>query len=264
MSQQPTTETELVRKFEQLIRRTAMKIAHELRLRVSVEDLMQAGTIGLIEAYRRFDPSVGAPFEAWAYFRIKGAMIDSIGSMTGCSRAQVRVLRRVQAMHEVQESLADTFEGRDAPEDDAAYLEQAMGSVAMIGTLTELASSADDEGGAEDTEGRSPFRADPEQVLRRQQMHQLLTDAIDELPDDEAELMRAHYFGGERLADAGERLGYSRSWASRLHARALNRVRAKVEAATRAVDLKNLRPSPQQSRRPSDTGSSSYPSRSPR
>ena len=73
MSQSPPTETDLVQQFAPLIRRTAVKIARELRMRVSVEDLIQAGTIGLIEAHRRFDPGVGAPFEAWAYFRIKGS-----------------------------------------------------------------------------------------------------------------------------------------------------------------------------------------------
>lgn len=264
MSLPPTNETELVREFDSLIRRTATRMAHELRLRVSAEDLAQVGTIGLIEAYRRFDPASGTPFGAWAYFRIKGAMIDSLGSMTGCSRAQLRLIRRVKAVHEHQESLSDAFEGRDSADDDATYLEQAMGSVAVIGSLTELASSADDEAGAADTEGRSPYRNDPEQVLRRQELHRLLNEAIEELPHEEAVLMRAHYFGGERLADAGERLGYSRSWASRLHTRAVGRIRERIEGALRPADFSKVAPPTQQRPARSDKGSSSLPTRSPR
>jgi RNA polymerase sigma factor for flagellar operon FliA len=223
-----TSEADLTREYGRLVQSIATRLKREMRLRVDLDDLVQVGMIGLIESWRRYESDHGVPFRAWAYYRVKGAMIDALPGMTGCSRAQLRILRRLRSADALAESLDDRFDGQTDAASDASYLAQAVAGVLLIDDMTELTEHADDSE-ASPNEPRSEFRANPEQIARRNQMRQLLHDCIDALEPDEAHLMREHYYNDRPLSDVALDMGVSRSWASRMHTRAVERIRLRLQ-----------------------------------
>ena len=78
---------ELVRQYAPLVKRVAFRLINRVPPSVELEDLVSVGTIGLIHAIENFDASKGTRFEAYAEFRIKGAMLDELRSYDFMSRA---------------------------------------------------------------------------------------------------------------------------------------------------------------------------------
>lgn len=223
------TEEHLIREYAKMVQGIAGRLKREMRLRVEFDDLVQLGMMGLLDAWRRFDPDAGVPFRAWAYLRVKGNIIDALPSMTGCSRAQLRILRRLRAANEYSVSLDDAFQGRDDAASDASYIAQAVGGVLFLDDVNQLTEHTDDVSDASATGVRSAFRANPEQIARQNQMRELIHDCLDTLEEQEAHLLREHYFNDRSLSDIALDMGVSRSWASRLHARAVDNIRSMLK-----------------------------------
>ncbi len=218
------TEAEVVNEYLPLVRRVAGRLVRETRLRVDVEDVVQHGLIGLIDAWRKFDPDAGTPFRAWAMLHIKGRMLDAIPSMTGCSRAQIRLVRRIKAASDYAGSAEEAWAGRESPQDDASYVDQVVGGVLLIDDVSQFRDD-DDEHDDGVTTGRSGFRANPEQIFRHTQLRGLVRECLADMERDERHLLEQHYFHERALSDVCEEMGISRSWACRLHVRAVENLR---------------------------------------
>lgn len=173
---------ELVRRHIFLVHAIAKKAHRHFAGRVDYDELVALGSEGLVEASRRYDPSAGASFKTFAYYRIRGAMFDGVGAIAPLPRSVYR-RRRCAATTETT--------ARTAPCAPA-----------------ELASEED-----------------PAAEVQRQQVRALLERAIASLPEDKQHLVRACYFGGATLLDAGKQIGISKSWACRMHSKALQELR---------------------------------------
>lgn len=202
-----------------LVRSIAVRLRSQSRLRTDLDDMVQAGMIGLLEAERRFDPEAGVAFSTFAYTRIRGQIIDSLAAMTGIRRAQARRIARLRAANEFIES----HEMASDSQSDADYVSQAVTGALFAADFSEV----DEQLGAEehDDADTSPLRVDAERSLGRSQLRALVLKALDDLPNDEASMLRAHYIEGRSLQSVADELGYSRSWASRVHTRALENAR---------------------------------------
>lgn len=218
-------EEQLTREYAKMVQGIAGRLKREMRLRVDFDDLVQLGMMGLLEAWRRFDPEAGVPFRAWAYLRVKGNIIDALPSMTGCSRAQLRILRRLRAANDYSESLEDAYQDRNDASSDASYIAQAVGGVLFLDDIAQLSEHTDDVADASATGVRSAFRANPEQIARQNQMRALIHECLGAIDPDEAHLLREHYFNDRSLTDLAVEMGVSRSWASRVHTRAVDNIR---------------------------------------
>jgi RNA polymerase sigma factor for flagellar operon FliA len=180
-----------------MVERMARRMSRCLGARLELEELLSAGREGLLDAARRFDQRRGLPFAAYASLRIRGAMLDSVRRMAGLPRrAYERALRGRS--------------GGDQPEREIALLCEAKAASAKFG----LALHAD---------YASPS-CDPEAALERAQLLALIREGLGTLARDEAELVRRHYFEGERIDDIGRSLGITRPWAGRILARAVARL----------------------------------------
>jgi RNA polymerase sigma factor for flagellar operon FliA len=221
-------EPEVLARFSEnleLVEILARQIIRSLSSVAELDDLLSFGREGLLDAARRFDGSRGVPFRGYANFRVRGAIIDGVRASARLSRRTHERLNGLQAAARVSEGAVEDLNAPRPPGGDPAQAEQALGdhlaamATAMAAGL--IAPTAHGEDGE-----RTPVETsdDPEQAVGRAELKQVLRQALSELPKEEAELVRRHYLEGDRFDHVAEELGLSKSWASRLHTRALTRL----------------------------------------
>ncbi len=185
---------------------------------VQVEDLVSQGREALLAAARSFDPERGLAFRRWANLRVRGAMIDSVRSGGNLPRRVYRKLRAVQAADRVHEVAAEEQGAAPpkSPEEADAALGDQLGTAAMamaIGFLTMRSGDA-----IEDAQDPS---TSPEEAVAQAEIIVAIRAAIAERPEAERHLLQRHYFEDVNFDEAAKELGLSKSWASRLHTRAI-------------------------------------------
>ncbi len=213
---------QLIEECQGLVRSLAVTIRRKLPPQVDLEDLVAYGQIGLVEAARDFDPSRGGRFSTYAYYRIRGAIYDGLSKMNWFGRQDQRRLRCDRMSNDVLRLEGEQVEA--AAEGDLTADVRWFRNVTRALAIVYLATQMDSErgNGLESVVDRSEPEA-PAIAVRRE-ISQRLHELIDALPPEAATLIRATYFEGLTLQEAGTRLGVSKSWASRLHARALQRL----------------------------------------
>jgi len=196
-----------------------------------LEELLSFGREGLWDAARRFDDSRGVPFRGYANFRVRGAIIDGVRASARLSRRTHERLNGLQAAARISEGAFEDLSAPRPPGSGAAEAELALSehlaamATAMAAGL--IAPTAHGESGERTLVDAS---ANPEQAYGQAQLLDLIRTAITELPHEEAELVRRHYLEGARFDHVAEELGLSKSWASRLHTRALTRLSKRLRS----------------------------------
>ena len=222
--------------YEMLVNRHAglvQRIAHHLMARlppsVQVDDLVQSGMLGLLEAARRFDATQGASFATFAEQRIRGAMLDEIRKGDWVPRSVHRKAREVAAaIHEVE--IQKGGEARD--QDVAAHLGMGLGD--YHSTLADLRGQkllSIEELGPDDEDGTNYLVSPdigPAENVQREQMLARVGDAIDTLPEREKLVLSLYYDERLNLKEIGAVLEVSESRVSQLHGQALARLRSRV------------------------------------
>lgn len=222
MTASPRTPQQLMEEHQGLVRSLAWAMRRSLPENVDLDDLIGYGQVGLAEAARDFDASLGNQFSTFAYYRIRGAMCDGLSKLLWYSRAAYQRMRFQQ--------LADDAVQEDVDNPNSSELADASGNTQWFSRMaTSLAvvylatHGVDGEDSARDVFVDQATPA-PDTVLEDREAHTLVRELIQTLAADEQQLMRATYFEGLTLQEAGQRLGLSKSWASRLHARALEQL----------------------------------------
>ena len=199
-----------------LVEVCARQIARRIGAVVTLDDLRSFGREGLLAAARTFDASRGVPFRRWANMRIRGAMIDGVRKWGELPRRVYRELRALEAGDRVLEVYDEEDAANPALTPEAAdarlnaYL-AGMATAIALGTMVAVGESSDGEGGD----------ATPEDLVGRAELGMRLREIVKKLPDRERTIIERHYFGEETLDAAAAALGLSKSWGSRLHARAI-------------------------------------------
>ena len=214
-----------------LVRIIASQVSRTLGGHVEFEELLSGGREGLLDAARRFDPSRGIPFKMYANYRVRGAMLDGVRKISALPRRAHERLAALEAASLVSEGEAEhaaqSSGAKDPGAAEAALSEHlaAMATAAAMGVLVESVRSKSGE--VVDAVSDS----NPEEELERAELLALVRESLSELPREEAELVRRHYFDGQRLEDIAADLDVSRSWASRLHTRAMGRLTKRLRRA---------------------------------
>jgi RNA polymerase sigma factor for flagellar operon FliA len=212
-----------------LVEAIARRLAREVGSRVEIGELLSYGREGLLDAARRFDPARGVPFRGYASFRVRGAMIDGIRKSARLPRRTHERLSGLLAANRTSEGAYEDVLAPPAPGATAADSERAladhlaaMATAVAVGLLT--TTGFGDEG------DRIPLanEENAEAQLGRAELMALVKSAISELPPQEEALVRRHYLEGERFDHVAAELGLSKSWASRLHTRAIKRLTQKL------------------------------------
>jgi RNA polymerase sigma factor for flagellar operon FliA len=223
---------QLVERHLELARRAAAMIHPRVRDHVAFEDLVALANTGLAEAATRYDPERGATFATFAWYRVNGAIIDGLRKATQLPRRTWARLVALRAASDYLEHRAERDRGaaqRGMPPaggaDALAAVQQAMSAIRTM-YVTSLETMRDRGFDVEDGAPGPASQLDTSWLAAR------LRKAIESLPDKERALVTKHYWEGKNLLEAGAELGMSKSWASRLHAQAVERLRAIIDAGS--------------------------------
>lgn len=204
----------------------ANRVCQSLSSAVDYEDVLCNARLGLLEAAKRFDEAHEVDFRTFAYYRIKGAIYDGLRRSGWLPRTLYAKIKFEEAANEYLQHQSlhnpNAFEEakakakaeaiqKGASEDDvAAETVNTMASIYIISLDAQEDFDVEDEN-CPNVEERTEFM----------QIRRYMRDAIGSLPDKEKQLVMMYYFQNRTLEEIGERLGLSKSWTSRLHARAL-------------------------------------------
>lgn len=207
----------------ELVERIVRRLVSELDLSCDIQDLRGYGFQGLMEAKQRFEPDRGVRFSTFAYYRVRGAIIDGVRKQGWLKRRAYAKLKAIEAADHVSEASGEahaqkplvSVAARAAEIDDVLSKVSAAFVIAAVGQDRE-----------EDT-------TTPERMIVQAEEQHSVKRGLQKLPDNERTLLEAVYFEGATIEQAGERLGLSKSWASRLHGKALERMRKSLLAEER-------------------------------
>lgn len=220
------SDGDLVTSHVDLVKRIAHHLAARLPATVDVNDLMQSGMVGLLEAAANFDASRGASFETYAGIRIRGAMLDDIRKHDWTPRSVHHKYRQVmEAMSAVEGQT-----GRAATaEEVAAQLDISIDEYHKI--LADSAGSrlfSFEETLEEPTLQRKPPSSGaptPDQELYQSQFREQLAESIDNLPERERLVLSLYYEQELNLKEIGAVLDVSESRVCQIHGQAVMRLR---------------------------------------
>jgi RNA polymerase sigma factor for flagellar operon FliA len=210
--------SELIAEGRALVRSLALRIYRSIPVRVELDDLIAYGELGLAEAARDFDVSRGNQFSTFAYYRIQGSIYDGLAKMTWTSRARYRRMRYLSMAEDVLTSEHENQESNAEAGDNGKWFAKVTERLAMV----YLACDGDDDNNPIDM-AIDPSPPIPKTLMHMEVSNKLRT-VVDELPESERRLIQLVYFEGFTLQEAGLRLGISKSWASRLHVKILERL----------------------------------------
>ena len=215
----------LIDEGQPLVRSLATKISRNIPIRIELEDLVAYGQVGLAEAAREFEPKRGSRFTTFAYYRVRGAIYDGISKMSWTSRARYNRIRCEQMANEVmREANRDLPPSEERPlEDEATWLRGVTERLAIV----YLAGGGEDEIDLAAAVLQDPGEP-PSTIAATREICRKLRELVELLPPGERRLIRTIYFEGTTLQEAADRLGISKSWASRVHAKTLGTLAAKL------------------------------------
>lgn len=217
---------QMVSDHAHLIKRIAYHLINRLPPSVQIDDLMQAGVVGLLEAARNYDPAQGASFETYAGIRIRGAMLDELRRTDWTPRSVHRNTRRVSEAIRAVENRA----GRPARDHEvAAELEMDMDTYHQLLRDTAASKVASVEDVFVAGEEQIAGDGEPYQELHQDLFKQALVDIIDGLPERERLVMSLYYEEDLNLREIGEILGVSESRVCQIHGQALARIRTRMQ-----------------------------------
>jgi len=227
----------LLRQHAPLVRRIAHHLIAKLPANVELDELIQAGMIGLYDALSRYEASQGVQLETFASRRIRGAMLDELRDGDWLSRGARKSQKDIEkALHRLEQQLGRTpFESEIATElgiSLSAYqnlLTKVRGTTLVH--LEDLHHSHDEGEGADPLERYVANEdADPMGLLRQQRLKTALTKAIESLPEREQQIMGMYYEHDMNLKEIAAVLGVTESRICQLHSQAIGRLRTKMAA----------------------------------
>ncbi len=235
--QTEVSREEIVLEYAPMVKHIANRLAARLPSGFLVDDLIQAGMIGLLEAIDRFDPKHNTKLKTYAEIRVRGAMLDDLRSKDwiprsvrdNCSKLEEAYsnLRACNIDHPTDKQLAQQLElkGKELP----AFLDKAR-PIPML--------SLENLGGARDSDERldiletlsDPTEKDPVEALLGNEAQDLVGRAVAELPEKEKMVLALYYNEELNLKEVGAVLDVSESRVSQLRTKAIAMLRSRMKA----------------------------------
>lgn len=222
---------QLIQRFAPLVKRIAYHLMARLPSSVQVDDLIQNGMMGLLDAINRFEAGMGAQFETYASQRVRGAMLDGLRENDWLPRSLRRDFRRIEvAISQLEQEYGRTPSESELAETLGMALAeyQKMLQDARGHQLISFEDMIDD--GNEDFLERhlSDDSNEPSRILEDESLRKSLVQGIELLPEREKLMMALYYEQDLNLREIGEVMGVTESRVCQLHSQAVARLRARI------------------------------------
>lgn len=227
-------QQQIVESHTNLVKRIAHHMVARLPASVQVDDLIQAGMIGLLEAAKKFDHGKGASFETFAGIRIRGSMLDEIRRGDWAPRSVHKNSRMIaDAIRQVENETGRDARDQEVSEklgmelDEYHYILNDVTSGRMIGI--------EDLGVSEDvlvSSAQDATRDEPFADIEKKAFHSSLAASIKTLPEREALVLSLYYDEELNLKEIGQVLDVSESRVSQIHSQAMMRLKSRMRTWT--------------------------------
>jgi RNA polymerase sigma factor for flagellar operon FliA len=217
-----------------IVKIIAYQVAMNLPPHIDVNDLMSAGTIGLLEAIDRFDVSKGVQFNTYASIRVRGAIMDELRSMDWMTRS----MRDKSNQLEKAYSEVEKRTGRPAETDEVAgylgitidELYSVLSEVCALSVLNLEDIGVHHEDGMDILECiKDPEGKDPMAVARLNEIKRRVTEAVESLPDKERLIVSLYYYDELTLKEIGKVLDITESRVCQLHSQTMLRLKSRLK-----------------------------------
>jgi RNA polymerase sigma factor for flagellar operon FliA len=226
------SQGDLVKQYSPLVKRIAYHLMVRLPASVEVDDLIQVGLIGLMDAINRFDGSQGAQFESYATQRIRGAMLDDLRDADWLPRHIRQKSRQIEAtISKLEQRLGRSPNEGEISREMGLPLDDYQSMLGDVkGNQLLYYEDFTDEDSSDFLERYLVDDvSDPLSLLHDEGFRKGLIDAIDDLPEREKNLMGMYYEQDMNLKEIGAVMGVSESRVCQLHSQAVARLRAKMK-----------------------------------
>jgi RNA polymerase sigma factor for flagellar operon FliA len=220
---------QLVREHISLVKRIASHIISRLPSNIQMDDLVQAGMLGLLEAAKNYDPAQGASFETYAGIRIRGSILDEVRGTDWTPRSVTRKIREVsQAIHQVENTLGRDSSNAEVADHMGISMDEyhAILKDSMAARLFSLEQLEEEDG----LPGISGGTSEPQECLEQNDFKAALAEEIKNLPHKEQLMMSLYYNDELNLKEIGAILNVSESRVSQIHGQALIRLRSRLHS----------------------------------
>lgn len=234
-----TKRDRLIVEYAPLVKYIANRIAMRLPPHIDVDDLINSGVLGLIDAIEKFDPSKEVKFKTYAEIRIKGAILDELRAMDWIPRSIRKVINKMMgAYHELEQQL-----GRPAKDEEMAellglemeefykLLKQSAG-VPLI-SLDVLVDYDDKKRNILSCLG-DPKSVNGFGIMGLSEVKDAIAQAIDDLPEKEKQVISLYYYDELTMKEIGKVLDLTESRVSQIHTKAVLRLKVRIK------DLKKI------------------------
>jgi RNA polymerase sigma factor FliA len=201
----------------------AAEVIRKLPPDLDKKDIQGWAELGLVEAAHSFDRSRGVQFKTFAYYRIKGAIYDGLRKMGWYSKGLYQQMRFEMHANEYLQDLSSEMPPPASAESELQDMKRVAGSVISCYMLSL-------EAMPQEPEDHSKLSAE-EQALRNQE-NKNLRESLAQLPETNRRVLDYCYFQGLTLEETGRKMGLSKSWVCRLHAKSLELLRQQLTRLT--------------------------------
>ncbi|MDY0361789.1 MAG: FliA/WhiG family RNA polymerase sigma factor [Desulforegulaceae bacterium] len=229
---------ELIKKYIPLVKKIASRFAMRVPPSVSLDELVSAGHLGLIDAAGKFEPDRHVNFQTYASFRIKGAILDELRNLDNYSRS----LRQKSQQLEKAVAKIEKREGRTAEENEIAKelgidieeyheLLKDVHSIAFFSLDASIRNSY-----KQSQDSRTTFQDqlkgddNPEKRLNEKELKKLIAGAVDTLSDTEKKVVTLYYFEELTLKEIGEIFERTESRICQIHSAAILKLKSKINS----------------------------------
>ncbi|MCP4714441.1 MAG: FliA/WhiG family RNA polymerase sigma factor [Deltaproteobacteria bacterium] len=227
---------QLILKYAPLIKYIANRIAARLPVHIDIQDMINSGVLGLMDAIEKFDPEKGVKFETYAEYRVKGAILDSLRAMDWVPRS----VRKVATMLENTYADLEKRLGRPATDDEVAKamnvgVDRLHKIVNRVSNVSMISLERDEKNDSArhslldrlmDADSVTAF-----DKLDSEELRELLAECIENMPEKEKTVISLYYFNELTMKDIGKILKLTESRVSQIHTKAVIRLRGKLRKA---------------------------------
>lgn len=260
------TRSEVIHRYIHLVKYVAGRISVNLPPNVELNDLINDGVVGLIDAIEKYDDDRGVKFETYAITRIHGAIIDALRALDWVPRAVRQKARELErAQHELEAELGHQPSDDEVavrlgvPRKELEVLQQKVRGTSLLSLEERLPS---DRGN--DIPLMDSLRGDEAEVgagVEQHEVREALVAAVEGLSSQERTVITLYYFEGQTLKDIKAILNVSESRVSQIHAQAVIHLRQRLRVLRADLGFRENDPTIKQKyvRRPPPPGAAELP-----